>query len=251
MLNRRLYRVILLLISIMFLISSNVRAEVSSSVDEGADKVLRQMSAYMNSLQQFTLRAYKTTEEILTTGQKLQFGSTVDLFIRRPDRFRVESKDSFTSNKDLFYDGKTITAYGKHLNLYAVMDVPSTIDNALKHALESYALDAPMAEFIVKNSYDTLIDSINSGYYLGLDYVQGVECHHLAFRQDDIDWQIWIENSKTPVPRKFIITHKWVVGAPQFTVVFADWNLSPRLKDRDFVFVPPDGSKKIDFLPAR
>jgi hypothetical protein len=250
MLNRRFSSVILLLVSITLLISSNVRAEVSASVDVDADKVLRQMSVYMNSLQKFTLRAYNTTDAIITTGQKLQSGSTVDLSIRRPDRFRVQSKGS-TINKYLFYDGKTITAYVKHVNFYAVMDAPSTIDKALKHALESYALNAPMAEFIVKNSYDTLKDSINSGYYLGLDYVQGVECHHLAFRQDDIDWQIWIENSKTPLPRKFIITDKWVFGAPQFTVVFADWNLSPRLKDKDFVFVPPVGSEEIDFLPAR
>ena len=52
----------------------------------------------------------------------------------------------------------------------------------------------------------------------GLHLVRGIQCHHLVFIQDDIDWQIWIENSQTPLPRKMVITSKWLAGGPGGTM---------------------------------
>ncbi|MCK5139892.1 MAG: DUF2092 domain-containing protein, partial [Thermodesulfovibrionia bacterium] len=58
------------------------------------------------------------------------------------------------------------------------------------------------------------------------------------------------ENSETPLPRKLIISEKWITGGPQFTALLSDWNLSAQLKDNLFTFVPPEKAKKIEFLPA-
>jgi hypothetical protein len=83
-----------------------------------------------------------------------------------------------------------------------------------------------------------------------LSTISGVQCHHLAFRAEETDWQIWIENSKTPLPRKFVITSKWTAGAPQFTAVLSDWDVSPQFEEGLFTFVPPAGAEQIGFLPA-
>jgi hypothetical protein len=88
------------------------------------------------------------------------------------------------------------------------------------------------------------------GFYVGLHSVHGVECHHLAFVGEDVDFQVWIENSKTPLPRKVIITSKLVAGAPQFTALLSDWNVSAQLPDSLFSFVEPEGAEKIGFLPG-
>jgi hypothetical protein len=39
-----------------------------------------------------------------------------------------------------------------------------------------------------------------------------------------------------------------MTGAPQFTVVIKSWNLSPKLTDDMFTFVPPKDAQKIDFI---
>jgi len=59
--------------------------------------------------------------------------------------------------------------------------------------------------------------------------VDGFECEHLAFRNDDTDWQIWIQVGDAPIPRKYVITSKTEEGAPQYTLVIRDWKrtLSP------------------------
>jgi hypothetical protein len=95
-----------------------------------------------------------------------------------------------------------------------------------------------------------LTDGVTSGFYVGLHEVRGVKCHHLAFTRDDIDLQVWVEDSRSPLPRKLIITEKWVSGSPQFTALLSDWNLSPQLKKNLFTFMAPDKAQKIEFAPV-
>ena len=54
----------------------------------------------------------------------------------------------------------------------------------------------------------------------------GKRCHHLAFAQEHVDWQVWIEDGAQPLVRKFVITYKDEPGAPQYTAIFFDWKLN-------------------------
>ncbi len=220
------------------------------AIEAKAERILRQMNDYMNTLQQFTFHIESGNDTLLKSGQKLQLSRTLDIFVQRPDRLRANIK-SDDRDQELYYNGKTITLFGKKINCYANMDAPSNIEAAMDHASQSCRLETPGVELIYKNSFDILTQDVESGFYAGLSTVLGVECHHLAFRGEDIDWQIWIENSKTPRPRKFIVTNKWVTGAPQFIAFLAKWNESPQLADSQFIFKPPKDAEKIEFLPAR
>jgi hypothetical protein len=79
--------------------------------------------------------------------------------------------------------------------------------------------------------------------------VDGVRCDHLAFRAPHVDWQIWIQEGKEPLPRKLVITTRDVVNAPQFAVVVTRWDLKPALDEKTFTFVPTPGARRVDFLP--
>jgi hypothetical protein len=92
------------------------------------------------------------------------------------------------------------------------------------------------------------MEDVVSGTYVGPATVRGVSCHHLAFRGNETDWQLWIEDGPRPVPCKFVITSKKVQGLPEFTVEFSQWNFSPRLGDEVFHFTPPGDAKRINFL---
>ena len=153
-------------------------------------------------------------------------------------------------DQQLFYNGRTITLWKPHLDYSGILAAPPSIEEALDFASESFALHAPLADFIRQDSFDPLPPVIYSAVYVGQQLVHGISCHHLAFRQDDLDWQIWIEDSETPLPRKVIITQKFVTGAPQFTALLLEWNLAPQLPDRHFTFSPPKNAKKIEFLPV-
>ena len=92
-----------------------------------------------------------------------------------------------------------------------------------------------------------LIEHVKSALYLGLHRVRGIRCHHLAFSQDNIDWQIWIEDGHQPVPRKFVITYKKVKSHPQLTGEIYDWNFAPHLSDSLFNFLAPPNATRTEF----
>ena len=223
--------------------------EIEPSIDPQADNILRQMSAYVGGFQQFTLHVENNVDTLLPCNQKLQLSRAVEMFVKRPNRFRANI-DGDKVSQELYYDGTSITLYTKDVNVYASLDAPPTIDAAMDYAIESYGLVAPMVDLIYKDVYEILIEGVRSGSYVGLSKVFGVECHHLAFRGAETDWQIWIENSKTPLPRKIVITSPWLAGAPQFTAFLNNWDASTQIKESLFTFKAPETAERIEFLPA-
>jgi hypothetical protein len=217
-------------------------------IEPKAVEILKQMCDYLKGLQQFSVQAEITEDVLLTSGQRIQYARSVEASVRRPDRFRAESVGD-TDDRQLVYDGKTITLLDRSKNFYTTIAAPPEIDAALEHATQAFNLRAPLADLISTKSYEYLTEGALSGFYVGLSKVQGVPCHHLAFREKDIDWQIWVEEGPTPVPRKFLITDKEAQGL-QFTAVFTKWNTSPQFEEGLFTFVAPEKAEKIDILPA-
>jgi hypothetical protein len=217
-------------------------------IEPKAGEVLKQMCDYLKNLQQFSVQAEITEDVLLTSGQRIQHARSVEASVRRPDRLRAESVGD-TDDRQLIYDGKTITLMDRTKNLYTTIAAPPEIDAALEHGTQAFNLRAPLADLIYTQAFENLTAGVVSGFYVGLSKVQGVPCHHLAFKQKDIDWQIWIEDSPNPVPRKFLITDKTAQGL-QFTALFTKWNTSPQLEDGLFTFVAPEKAEKIDILPA-
>jgi hypothetical protein len=217
-------------------------------IEPKAGEVLKQMCDYLKNLPQFSVQAEITEDVLLTSGQRIQSGRSVEASVRRPDRLRAESVGD-TDNRQIVYDGKTITLMDRSKNFYTTIAAPPDLDAALEHGTQAFNLRAPLADLIYTKAYENLTAGVLSGFYVGLSKVQGVPCHHLAFKQKGIDWQIWVENSPTPVPRKFLITDKTAQGL-QFTAVFTKWNTSPQLEDGLFTFVAPEKAEKIDILPA-
>ncbi len=71
---------------------------------------------------------------------------------------------------------------------------------------------------------------------------------HLAFRQEVINWQIWIDRAKV-VPRKLLINYKLLDGAPRHETVITrrDEAASPKSA---FKLDIPAGDVKADMPPA-
>jgi hypothetical protein len=207
------------------------------------------MGDYLKNTEQLSVRAEIQEDIVLPSGQKLQFERSVTAMAHRPNKFRGTS-EGYGGRKDIWYNGEHITLFLGDKNLYAQAEAPGVIDEALDFAIEKYGLTMPLADLLVSEPYESAAKNIRSAAYLGMDSVRQRPCHHLAFRQDSIDWQIWVEVGETLLPRKLLITYKTLEGQPQFTAVFTEWSLPPRLPDLLFEFTPPEGVEKVEFLPS-
>jgi hypothetical protein len=223
---------------------SVLAADDKPAVEPRADELLKRMGDYLGQAQFFSVSAEVWQDIQLSSGQRIQAGRTIELQVRRPNRLRAEVH-STRRNRELFYDGNAITLFNRAQNFYGTVRASGSLDEALDVASERFGIAMPLEDFIRSDPHKDLLEKATSGTDIGSATVLGEACEHLAFTQDNIDWQIWIENGAKPVPRKVVITYKDEPDSPQYTAIFSNWDFTTKLPDFLFTFEPPAGALKI------
>lgn len=121
-----------------------------------------------------------------------------------------------------------------------------TLDHLVDELRNKYNQSAPGADLLLSNVYDELMLDVVNVKDLGSGVIGGVECDHLAFRTNEVDWQIWIAQGDHPYPCRYVITTKLVAQAPQYSIQISDWKTGTEVASDDFVFKKPAGAKQVD-----
>ena len=220
----------------------------ANSIDPESDEILKSMSSYMAGLSAFSVNKEISNEIITTQGQKLQLNDSTTMIVDRPNNRYVERHGAV--DLELTYDGETLTIYSEEKNAYLQQNEPGTVDDAMNAVRNDIGLDIAGADLIYADPYPGLVSGVTSSSYLGTAFLDGIECHHLAFRENQFDWQLWVKADGKPLPLKYVITTKMMVAAPQYSVRYRDWNIKPEINDKQFKFSAPAGAKKRTALPV-
>lgn len=203
--------------------------------------ILSAMSQYVAAQETIEVAFDSDIEVITSDMEKLQFTSSGELKLHRPDKLYAHRVGGY-ADVELFFDGKTADIYGKHLNAYAQVEIPGTVDQLVAALRDGHGIAVPGADLLLSNSYEVLVADVLEAKYMGRGVIGGVECEHLAFRNFDTDWQLWVEVGAKPIPRKLVITSKTVNGAPQYTLRVTRWKSGHPLASGDFTFKVPAGA---------
>ena len=223
--------------------------KVPPGVDPKADAALRKLGQTLAAAKTLSFTITDSADHLLANGQKVQFEKMVQVIVRRPNALSAKVTGDVEEMQYAYRD-KQLTIFNRRENCYAIQEVPDNLDAMFDFLAERFGITAPLSDLMFADPYKTLIERVRQGTYLGLHQVNGVKCHHLAFRQDVIDWQIWIEDGERAVPRKVVITFKEQPGHPQFTALLDKWDLSASPPDSAFEFAPPTGPNRIDLTPV-
>lgn len=221
----------------------------AAAIDPNATRILQSMSAYLAATPAFSVNTDIGWDVVTPNGQKLQLSSVATVAVQRPGSFFIQRRGP-VAQAEFIFDGKTLTVHGKRSNVYTQMAAPGTIDNAIRVFESQTGFPAPGADLLFANPYAILSEGVESSTYLGTAYVNGVECHHLAFREADVDWQLWVQTGDRPLPLKYTITSKWQTAAPQYEIRLRDWNTKPQFNADRFTFTAPVGARQLPALPA-
>lgn len=213
--------------------------------DSSAITALDHMAAYLRTLKSFQLKANVITEDVRTDGQKVQIERTVDLVARRPDRLFAEIKND-RQQRLFFYDGSNFTLFAPRSNFYATVDAPPSIEKLADALEDKFALELPLVDLFRWGTPEADNRVITSAVDLGPSAVNGVTCEQYGFRQDGIDWQLWIQLGDAPLPCRIAITTLTDEARPQSTTTYS-WNLAPSFSDATFAFQAPSDAKRIAF----
>ncbi|MGO8969260.1 MAG: DUF2092 domain-containing protein [Myxococcaceae bacterium] len=216
--------------------------------EPAAFDVLRRMSAFLSSSQTlaFTVKGY--SEELATTGQQVAFYRTSRVQLQRPDRARIDVRGDIT-NVSLWYDGKTVTLFDPVRKTFGRTASPPTVDQTIDFLRDKYDAVFTISPLLTSDPFAVMSQGLVTAFVVGKAQVDGVECDQLAFTERDVDWQLWVERGRRPLPRRIAVTFKSVPGAPREILDLSDWKLGGSVPPKDFVFTPPPGSTRAEMMP--
>jgi len=216
--------------------------------DTAALNALVRMGAYLRGLNNIQIKAFVTTEEVLTDGEKVQSSSVVNLVAHRPDKLRIMI-DNERKPRTLYYDGSTFTIWAPLKKFYGSVSAPPSINELAKVLEDKYDLDLPLVDMFRWGSPEVSLDSLTSARDIGPAKINDITVEQYAFRQTGLDWQVWIQRGDYPLPLKVVLTTTDDDAKPQHEAVY-QWNLAPSFNDAAFVFTPPKDAQKINLAEA-
>ena len=209
-----------------------------------AKKILKGMSDFLGAQKNLSFSFDSVFEVVTPTDQKLGLASSGAATLSRPDKIRFARSGGFV-DYEILYDGKTLTFLGKNVNLFTQVAAPGTVDQLVDTLQDKYHRHMPGADLLMSNSYDELMQDVYDSKDLGSGVINGVECDSLAFRKNDVDWQIWIAQGDRPYPCQFVITSKLESADPQYTIQFANWKFGNEVAADDFSFKNSSNAKQV------
>jgi hypothetical protein len=226
------------------LVSASLCSTPAAAQGDDAGKILKAMSDYLAGQKSISMTFDSDIEVMTDAFQKIQFASSGQVQLSRPNMVRATRAGGY-ADVELTYDGKTLTVLGKNVGAYAQADVAGSVDGLIQKLRDEFSIAMPGADLLLGDVFGALTGEANEGAHIGQGVIDGVECEHLAFRNEETDWQIWVEIGPRPIPRKYVITSKGTTGAPQYTVRIKDFKTDAVAADV-FTFKPPAGAQKVD-----
>lgn len=219
---------------------------LAQAQDASAKQILKTMSTYLASQKDLSGSFDAALDVVTPQLERVTFNASGTLLLARPGQIRATRKGGY-ADMELVSDGTTATIIDRSSGSYAQAKSPGTIDGLIDMIRTGYGMDMPAGDLLMTNSYDRLMEGVVEAKHIGLGVVDGYDCEHLAFRNKDTDWQLWVRTGDRPLPCKYVISSKTVVGYPTYTIQFRDWSTGRAAAANAFRFTPAAGAKKVGF----
>lgn len=216
---------------------------IEGTVEPEAVDALRRMSAYLISFDTAQIVTESSLDAVTNDGQRIQMDGLTTYKVRKPNGFVIDYQSAMKARR-FYYDGKTFTVFSPKLGFYAQAPAPATNREVLDQIYKRYGIALPLEDLFRWGDNEDRIKALKSAYEVGPAVIDGVETNHYAFREETIDWEIWLEKGDRPIPRKLVIVDRTDPARPTFTSRL-QWTVNPSFTDADFAFVPDADAKRI------
>jgi hypothetical protein len=214
----------------------------AQTVAGDAEKARSELSRIRDAIHRSSDLQFSTSISISSSLRRSNLSATGQFLTRKPNLLRVEAKDAKRSYV-LVSDGKRATAYKPSTRQYAVYPARDSIIGTLYTAAGLLSVAGRMLDFFwaADSGQDLSVTSIPS---IKLD---GRECAGLKVDRFEESFEVWYEAVGNPLPCKLISRRLDGLANTVQTTMFK-WTEKPVVADGAFSFVPPKGSRQVDFF---
>ena len=215
------------------------------AIEDEAIDALKEMSNFLMTANSLQIVSNGSLDVVTNSGQRIQLDGKTTYKVRKPAGFVIDY-ESDIKNRRFIYDGKNFTVYSPKLGFYSTVAAPATNREVLKTIYDKFGIALPLEDLFRWNDGANAdrIQALKAAYNVGVSTIDGVVTDHYAFREDNVDWEVWIQQGDQPFPRKLVIVDRHDPAKPTF-IARLQWTMNPAFSDSDFAFVPDANAKKI------
>lgn len=217
----------------------------TSKIDPVALDLMRKSAKFLADSPVLSFNWFVSYDEVIDDAQKLTFmRSGSNVLVRNKGFFsHVEGENGV---REYYYDGAQFTVSAPDENFYAVEKFDKGFEALVDAVREATEAEIPLHALMSNDLPDRVEGNLQSATYLGITYVSGTEVHHLAFSDDEEDWQVWISTDETaPLPIVIVGTETKKTGWPQYRAYLTDWDLKAEVDTSRFSFTQDADDLKI------
>jgi hypothetical protein len=221
----------------------------ADALDPAALAIVERAGDFLRDAEHMSFSAEMGYEAVQADGTRVEFGSTRQYRVARPDRVGVETETRSGDRKLTVFDGTTFVMADLVENAYARANLKSPRDIDFMVDLVRERLDAhiPLAELLRNDPRRAIEDALESAEYVGASRLRGVDCDHLLLTNVDTDLQLWVAKGEQPLLQRVVITYRDLEGEPLFWADFDEWKFGGKSSDDQFRFTPAEGAERVRF----
>ncbi len=210
--------------------------------------ILGIMSNALAGAETIKVRAEKIFDEVLPTGQKLQYSGFVDIGIERPNRFYVRETTDL-SDREAWHTGDEIVLVDHNNAVYGVQPSEGTIERARYTISEVQGAILPLLELFSGQFYQNVQKKLLTLRYIAQHKVGGIAADHILLLGERVNVQLWVDAEDNRLPLKMVVTFVLDRTQPQWIYRFSRWELDRDLSDQLFQPHVPEGYSFVPALP--
>ncbi len=212
-----------------------------------ASAILMDAYRYLGALDKFSFDAITTNEDMYRDKMMISYTHNIHTELQRPNKLHIDIVGD-VKNRSYYLFNDVFTLHDYDHNVYINLQADENIDKTLDHLFENFNIKTVLANLLYTD-LDKRVAPKDNGYYFGMTKVDGSVCHHIGFTNETRELQVWIENSETPLIKKFAIIDKSDKFKPRSATILR-WDLEAHFTDKDFFFKVPQGAAQISVSPA-
>lgn len=220
----------------------------NAAIDAEAVKALVEMSERLQALDDFIVSAEMISEEVLESGERLSSVEQVRADVNRPNNLRLE-RTSPGRERITYFDGEMITLWGPVTRYYASVAHVGDTRSLVTEVEKKHNIEIPLADLFLWDGNSAQVEVIREANYLGASVIGDRVCNHYAYRQEGVDFQIWIDTAAEGLPCRYMIIDLTDEARPTFQATL-EFETEVTLDDHRFTFAPPSDAMRIIFETA-
>ena len=132
---------------------------IANAQNGDAEKLLKGMADYVAGQKALTVTYDSDVEVITSTLQKIQFTSSGQVQLSRPDKLRVRRTGGYR-DVEIVFDGKMLTVNNKDDKGYAQIETTGTTEELIDVLREKHGVVAPGADLLLTNVFNVMMADV-------------------------------------------------------------------------------------------